>query len=142
MPKTIIQLPVVGAEYTHQHVWDQSGVTNLRYIPWEGKNETANITSAVVRRFFSGQMQLLEIVAWAIDNPPASTVFALHLGDDTSPSASVTVNMAEVNVPHLFDFRRKSGTIAANFEAIAISFKPTGNPNDDVIAFSRWLRIS
>ena len=134
--------PSPGAiEFTHQHVWDQSGVTSLRYIPWYDHAETANIASKGVRQFFSGQVKLLEIVAWAVDNAPASTEFALHLNNDTSPVASVTFNMASINVPYLFDFRGESDTTAADLEAIAISFDPTGNPNGDVIAFSRWARV-
>ncbi len=130
-----------GAELNHQHVWDPN--TNvLRYIPWRTEEESTSVGSGKVRNFFSGPLQLLEIVAWSVGSSGTGiSIFGLHRNNNATPSATVTETMGSTDTPVLWDFRGESGTTVSDLEAAAISCDPQNDPGGDIVAWSRWVRV-
>lgn len=134
-------MPTNGSSYWHWHRWDTTVSTKV-YIPWEGNTESGTITAQAQRAFLPGPFRLLHIRAWITGaDAMDSTTFGLHINNDTTAQSTVTTDMAAIDTPYDFDFRRKNN-LTVEAQAVALSCDPATDPNGDVFAISVWGRAT
>lgn len=132
-------LPVQGSTYWHWHRWSTTVSTKI-YLPWEGNTESSTITAQSQRGFLPGPFRLLRILAYITGaDAMDSTIFGLHINSNTTAQDTVTVDMAAIDTPYEFDFRRKDN-LTVEGQAVALSCDPAVDPDGDVFAISMWGR--
>ena len=130
--------PLAGTIYTHHHRWDASS-TLKRYLPWKLEFEGTVPTTDDVRHFLGGNYKLLEITCFTTgSNIAGNTTFGLHIDNDSSPVASVLVNMSAKDSPFKWDFRGTDNQVNWG-QPVALSCDPLGDPGD-FVATSVWER--
>lgn len=124
-----------------EHRWDpESG--SSRYIPWIGETESALITNPNVQWYLPGPCRLLRAVMW---NTGTTLIYltdlGLHINNNTTAQAEVSVNMNALNTPFDFDFRREDN-LTVDGEAVALNVAPGGNPAGSLVLMVEWGRAA
>lgn len=122
-----------------QHRWEP-GSGAKRYIPWIGETESALITNPNVQWYLPGPCRLLRAVMWNVGGTVIfSTALGIHIDNNTTAQAEVSVTMNALNTPFGFDFRRKDN-LTVDGNAVALSVSPGDNPAGSLILMVEWGR--